>query len=65
MLTLTSEGVFGEQLSHAVMRQVVELIGPQRLYQLGIRSATEDELLFAAAHTMLYLDRLSTAVDEV
>jgi len=60
------EEYLGEQLSHAtVMRQVVELIGPQRLYQLGIRSATEDELLFAAAHTMLYLDRLSTAVDEV
>lgn len=56
----------GEELSHAtVMRHVVEVIGPQRLYQLGIRSATEDELLFAEAKTKLYLDQLSHALDDV
>jgi agmatinase len=56
----------GEELSHAtVMRHVVEVIGPRRLYQLGIRSATEDELLFAESNTRLYLDQLSDAVDDV
>lgn len=35
----------GTKFSHAtVMRRVVELLGPGRLYQLGIRSADEEEL---------------------
>ncbi|MGS0764121.1 agmatinase [Syntrophomonas curvata] len=56
----------GETLSHAtVMRHVVEEIGDRNLYQLGIRSATRDELKFAASRTNLYLDSLLGAVDEV
>lgn len=56
----------GETLSHAtVMRHVVEKIGDKNLYQLGIRSATRDELKFAASRTNLYLDVLLGAVDEV
>lgn len=56
----------GEELSHAtVMRHVVEVLGPQRLFQLGIRSATEEELEFAEGSTGLYLDQLLTAVDDV
>jgi len=56
----------GESLSHAsVMRHVVEEIGDKSLYQLGIRSATRDELKFAAERTNLYLDQLQDVLDEV
>lgn len=56
----------GEELSHAtVMRHVAHVLGPQRLFQLGIRSATEDELEFAEGRTHLYLDQLLSAVDSV
>lgn len=42
----------GEKLSHAtVMRRVAEVIGPERLYQLGIRSGTADEFRFGREHT--------------
>lgn len=42
----------GEKLSHAtVMRRVTELLGPERLYQLGIRSGTVDEFRFGREHT--------------
>ena len=45
----------GEKLSHAtVMRRVAELIGPGRLYQLGIRSGTADEFRFGSAQTNFY-----------
>lgn len=56
----------GEELSHAtVMRHVVETIGEGRLFQLGIRSATEDELAFAEVKTRLYLDQLLDAANAV
>lgn len=56
----------GEELSHAtVMRHVAHALGPQRLFQLGIRSATEDELEYAEGRTCLYLDQLLGAVDSV
>lgn len=38
----------GEKLSHAtVMRRVGEIVGFNNLYQFGIRSGSEDEILFA------------------
>lgn len=56
----------GETLSHAtVMRHVVQEIGDKNLYQLGIRSATREELKYAAAKTCLYLDRFLDVLDEV
>ncbi|MDD3271782.1 MAG: agmatinase [Syntrophomonadaceae bacterium] len=56
----------GETLSHAsVMRHVVEEVGDKNLYQLGIRSATRDELKFAAKRTNLYRDQLQAVLDEV
>jgi agmatinase len=56
----------GEQLSHAtVMRRVVDLIGPGRLFQLGIRSGLKEEFEFAAAHTNLYLDEVVSAISGV
>ena len=42
------EEYLGEKLSHAtVMRRVVELIGKDRLIQIGIRSGTKEEFDFA------------------
>lgn len=41
----------GEKESHAtVMRRVVEMIGPQNLYQFGIRSGTAEEWSFATQY---------------
>ncbi|MGI5912479.1 MAG: agmatinase [Syntrophomonadaceae bacterium] len=60
------EDYLGETLSHAtVMRHVVKEIGDKNLYQLGIRSATRNELKFAAARTCLYLDCFLDVLDEV
>lgn len=59
------EEYLGEVLSHAtVMRQVAEELKDKSLFQLGIRSATRDELNYAAGRTALYLDRLLDAVNE-
>ncbi len=45
----------GEALTHATgMRRVVELLGPGRLVQLGIRSATAEEAAFAGEQTHLF-----------
>lgn len=45
----------GESLSHAtVMRQVVNLIGPDRLYQFGIRSGPKEEFAFGRENTGFY-----------
>lgn len=55
-----------ERLSHAtVMRHVVEELGPGRLYQMGIRSATRAEISFAREYTHLYLDQFTSVIDEV
>jgi len=56
----------GETLSHAaVMHQVVELLGDKRLFQIGIRSCTREELDYAEGKTFLYADVLLEAVDDV
>ncbi len=45
----------GEALTHAtVMRRVAELLGPKRLVQLGIRSATAEEAAFAREQTHFF-----------
>ncbi len=45
----------GERLSHAaVIRRVSEVVGPGRVYQFGIRSATAEEMVYARAHTHLH-----------
>lgn len=47
----------GEPLSHAtVLRRVAELLGDGRVYQFGIRSGTEEELLWGREHTHLFFD---------
>lgn len=42
----------GERLSHAtVMRRAGELLGPDRIYQVGIRSGDREEMAWARAHS--------------
>jgi len=49
----------GEEESHAtVMRKVVDLLGPGRVYQFGVRSGTEEEFAFAAGNTILSFDEI-------
>ncbi|MHB8158472.1 MAG: agmatinase, partial [Desulfocucumaceae bacterium] len=45
----------GMDLSHAtVMRRVTEIIGPENLYQFGIRSGTREEFVFARSSVNLH-----------
>lgn len=49
----------GETLSHAtVMRHVTELLGDKRLIQLGIRSGTKEDFLYASVHNILFRDNV-------
>ena len=60
------EDYLGEKMSHAtVMRQAVEMLGDKRVFQLGIRSGTREELEFAAQKTHLYLDQFFSAINDV
>lgn len=50
----------GVKLSHAtVMRRVVELLGPGRVYQFGIRSADGEEVLYAREMTRFHPFRVA------
>lgn len=52
------EDYLGERLSHAtVLRRVVELIQPERLVQIGIRSGTREEFDWMRAHKTLLEDK--------
>lgn len=56
----------GVRQSHAtVMRRIGELVGFERLYQLGIRSGTRDEFAFGRARTRFYPLQLLEALDHV
>lgn len=45
----------GQPLSHAtVMRRVSEVIGPDNVYQLGVRSGTREEFAFGRRQTRFY-----------
>jgi len=60
------EDYLGEKMSHAtVMRQVAELLGEKRVFQLGIRSGTREELEYAENNTYLYLDQFASVIEEV
>lgn len=57
---------FGEELSHAtVMRKVAQLVGPQNLYQFGIRSGTREEFQYARENTNFYPDEVFPALQDV
>lgn len=56
------EDYLGETDSHAtVMRRIVELIGGDHLFQIGIRSGTREEFAFARRHTRFYPGSFSKA----
>ncbi|MBY0448998.1 MAG: agmatinase [Cyanobacteria bacterium] len=51
------EDYLGERLSHAtVLRRIAELTGPERILQIGIRSAPADEFAWMRAHETLVTD---------
>lgn len=56
----------GAGLSHAtVMRRVAEIVGPENVIQLGIRSATKDEIAYARDNTLMYCYDVVPALDEI
>lgn len=47
----TRDDYLGDRLSHAtVMRRVAEVVGPEQVYQLGIRSGSREEIAWSRAH---------------
>lgn len=59
------EDYMGEPLSHAsVMRRVAEEVGPERLWQFGIRSGTREEFRFAR-HLHPTFDGLDEALSRI
>ncbi len=51
----------GEKLSHAtVLRRCFDLVGPNRIYQFGIRSGEKTEFEFAKENTILETENAST-----
>ncbi len=61
------EEYLGQELSHAtVIRRVTEMVGPENVYQLGIRSGTKEEFAFGRDKTNfcpLNLDKIDEFVD--
>lgn len=60
----------GVRLSHAtVMRRVVETVGPERLFQFGIRSGTREEFAFARSavnfHSGLRVEDVAGAAERL
>lgn len=56
----------GEEMSHAtVMYKVAGLLGPQRIYQFGIRSGIKEEFEFAKENTHMYVDEIFPALERV
>lgn len=54
----------GEHDSHAtVMRRVGEVVGPESIFQIGIRSGTRDEYAFGRAHSGAFTEDLRTGVE--
>ena len=56
----------GESNSHAtVMRKVAELVGPQNLFQFGIRSGTKEEFAWGRKNTNMFVERVIEPLREV
>lgn len=56
----------GEKDSHAtVMRRAVELLGPGRVFQFGIRSGIKEEFEYAKNNTRMYVDEIYPALEKV
>ncbi len=63
------ENYLGEDYSHAtVMRRIFDIVGKNKIYQLGIRSGTKDEFDFAKKNTNMCkfdLDKIDEYVDKL
>ncbi len=60
------EEFFGEAYSHAtVMRKCAELIGPDNLFQVGIRSGPREEFEYGKKYTHFYPYRLEGAIEDI
>lgn len=60
------EEFFGEKYSHAtVMRNVVDILGKKKLYQLGIRSGIKEEFAYARENTYLFIDEIFPALEQI
>ncbi|MBZ4687226.1 MAG: agmatinase [Clostridia bacterium] len=60
------EDYLGEKFSHAtVMRQICNVIGPENVYQLGIRSGTKEEFAYGNEYTNFYPHKLLEVIEEV
>lgn len=60
----------GEKLSHAtVMRRIAEVVGGERIFQLGIRSGTREEFQWGSENTRMYpgkiLEPLRDIINEI
>ena len=56
----------GEANSHAtVIKKVADLIGASNVFQLGIRSGTEEEFVYGKMNTNFYFNQLIEPLDEV
>ncbi|MBX6352067.1 MAG: agmatinase [Thermoflavifilum sp.] len=56
----------GEPYSHAtVIRKVCDAIGPDRVYQFGIRSGTREEFAWARAHTHFFPFEVAAPLERV
>lgn len=56
----------GQKLSHAtVIRRVVEMTGGQNVFQLGIRSGTREEFLFARNNTHLLTGEMLPSLERL
>ncbi len=56
----------GEKFSHAtVMRLVAEEIGPQSLYQFGIRSGTREEFAYGRQETNFYAGAVAAPLEKI
>ena len=60
------DGYEGEPLSHsAVIKKVAGILGPERIYQFGIRSGTREEFAYARANTHFYPFEVMKPLQEV
>jgi len=60
------ESFCGETLSHAtVMRHVAQTVGPENVYQFGIRSGTVEEYYFGQENTRMFIEEISKPLEEI
>ena len=58
--------LFGQQLSHGtVLRRICEHLGPDRVYQFGIRSGDREEFAYGRAHTNFFPFTVSEPLQQV